>query len=53
MMAEMNHSHQAHVDDHLQVGSKPPAAPVAGGTRYTCPMHPEIVRAMWQWRAPA
>jgi len=43
--AEMNHSHQPHAHDHPHAGSTPPGtAPVASGTRYTCPMHPEIVR---------
>ena len=41
----MNHSHQPHAHDHPHAGSTPPGtAPVASGTRYTCPMHPEIVR---------
>ncbi len=45
MKAELNHSHQAHAHDHQDMGSTTPkAAPVASGTRYTCPMHPEIVR---------
>ena len=45
MTAEMNHSHQPHAHDHPHAGSTPPGtAPVASGTRYTCPMHPEIVR---------
>src|SRR5450830_226880 len=45
MKGELNHSHQAHAHDHQDMGSTTPkAAPVAGGTRYTCPMHPEIVR---------
>jgi Cu+-exporting ATPase len=45
MKAELNHSHQAHAHDHQDMGSPTPkAAPVASGTRYTCPMHPEIVR---------
>jgi len=43
--AEMNHSHQPHAHDHPHAGSTPPGtAPIASGTRYTCPMHPEIVR---------
>src|SRR5450759_5399469 len=42
MKTDLNHSH-AHAHGHA--GSTPPgAAPVASGTRYTCPMHPEIVR---------
>jgi len=41
----MNPTHQAHAHDHRPAGSTPPgAAPAAGRTRYTCPMHPEIVR---------
>ena len=45
MKAELNHSHQAHAHDHQDMGSTTPkVAPVASGTRYTCPMHPEIVR---------
>ena len=45
MKAELNHSHQAHAHDHQDMGSTTPkAASVVSGTRYTCPMHPEIVR---------
>jgi hypothetical protein len=45
MKADLNHSHQAHAQAHRHSGSTPPgAAQVASGTRYTCPMHPEIVR---------
>ncbi|MHB8666031.1 MAG: copper-transporting P-type ATPase [Burkholderiales bacterium] len=42
----MNPSHQGHVHDHAHAASTPAsvAAP-ASGTRYTCPMHPQIVRA--------
>jgi Cu+-exporting ATPase len=45
MKAEVNHSHQGHAHDHPHTGSTPPGA-VAGtrSPRYTCPMHPEIVR---------
>lgn len=46
MNVEANHSLQAHSHDHQHAGSTPSApAPLANGTRYTCPMHPEIVRA--------
>src|SRR5215217_3761690 len=34
----MDHHHSAH---HANSGANPPAA---GGTVYTCPMHPQIVR---------
>src|ERR1039458_9028262 len=45
MKADLNHSHQAHVHDHRHARSTSPgAAPAASSTRYTCPMHPEIVR---------
>ncbi len=45
MKPDMNHSHQAHAHDHRHAESTPSAAaPVTSGTRYTCPMHPEIVR---------
>jgi len=45
MKAETNHARQAHAHEHSHAGTAPPsAAPAAGGTRYTCPMHPEIVR---------
>lgn len=36
MNAEMNDSQPAHTDDHRHAA--------ASDTRYTCPMHPEIVR---------
>ena len=45
MKAEANHSHQAHAHAHPNMGSAPTkTAGVGGSTRYTCPMHPEIVR---------
>jgi Cu+-exporting ATPase len=45
MKAEVNHSHQAHAHDHPHTGSTPPGAVAAASSpRYTCPMHPEIVR---------
>src|SRR5450756_2762146 len=41
----MNHSYQAHAHDHQPAESTPSgAAAGTGSTRYTCPMHPEIVR---------
>ena len=45
MKAEMNHSHHEHAHVHVHPSSTPPdAATVSSGTRYTCPMHPDIVR---------
>jgi Cu+-exporting ATPase len=45
MKADVNHTHQAHDHDHPHAGATPPGdASAASGTRYTCPMHPEIVR---------
>ncbi|MDE3151219.1 MAG: copper-translocating P-type ATPase [Gemmatimonadota bacterium] len=45
MKADMNQSQQAHADTPPQMAStSPDAAAAASGTRYTCPMHPEIVR---------
>ena len=45
MNAELNHSHQAHAHDHPHAASTPDsAAPLSSSTRYTCPMHPEIVQ---------
>ena len=45
MKADLNHSHPSHAHAHRHAGSTPSgAAPVASSTRYTCPMHPEIVR---------
>src|SRR3990172_9317917 len=45
MKAEMNHSYQAQAHAHAHMGSAPAnTAAAAGGTRYTCPMHPEIVQ---------
>ena len=41
----MNHSHQTHAHEHSHAESIPDsAAPATSGTRYTCPMHPEVVR---------
>ena len=43
MNADPNHLHQAH--SHQHGGAAPlGAAPAASGTRYTCPMHPEVVQ---------
>ena len=45
MKAEMNQSHQAHAHDQPHAGATlPSTAPAVSGTRYTCPMHAEIVR---------
>lgn len=45
MKAEMNHSHHEHAHVHAHASSTPPdVAAVSSGTRYTCPMHPDIVR---------
>ena len=45
MKANVNHSHEANAHDHLHAGTSPVStAPAASSTRYTCPMHPEIVR---------
>jgi Cu+-exporting ATPase len=45
MKAEMNHSHHEHAHAHPHASSTPPdAAAASSGTRYTCPMHPDIVR---------
>ena len=45
MKSEMNHSHHEHAHVHPHASSTPPdAAAVSSGTRYTCPMHPDIVR---------
>jgi len=45
MKADTNQSQHAHADTHPQLASTSPnAAGGASGTRYTCPMHPEIVR---------
>ena len=45
MIPDVHHSHRAHAPDHRDADAAAPGA-VAGasGTRYTCPMHPEIVR---------
>ena len=45
MKTELNCSPQQRTHAHRHTGSAPPgAAPLASNTRYTCPMHPEIVR---------
>lgn len=45
MKADATHSHQAHGHDSRHAEARfPSAAPEASSTRYTCPMHPEIVR---------
>src|SRR3972149_3442132 len=45
MTTEPKHSHHAHPHAHGHAGSRPDGVePAAGGTRYTCPMHPEIVQ---------
>ena len=43
-MTDMNHSHQAHTHDHLHAGAAPSGAESGASTRYTCSMHPEVVR---------
>ena len=41
----MDSKHHEHAHDDRPADSAPPSSPQgAGGTRYTCPMHPEIVR---------
>ena len=45
MKADRKHSQQAHAQDHGHTGSTPGVtAAGAGNTRYTCSMHPEVVR---------
>ena len=45
MKTDLNHSQQVHARAHRHAGSAPPgAAALASSARYTCPMHPEIVR---------
>jgi len=45
MKADVSPSHPAHPHEHGHSDSTPPpAVPGASGTRYTCPMHPEILR---------
>ena len=45
MKAEMDHSHHGQAHVHPHASSTPPnAAAVSSNTRYTCPMHPDIVR---------
>ena len=44
MMTDMNHPHQAHAHDHPRAKADPSSAESNAGARYTCPMHPEIVR---------
>jgi Cu+-exporting ATPase len=44
MNAEMKHSHHAHAHGHPVASSTAPdAAAASSNTRYTCPMHPDIV----------
>jgi Cu+-exporting ATPase len=43
-MTNMNHPHQAHDHDQPHAEAGPAGAESNVGTRYTCPMHPEIVR---------
>ena len=45
MNADMNLSREAHAHAARPAGATAPSTAAAtGGTRYTCPMHPEIVR---------
>lgn len=45
MKADVNRSHEVHAHDHGLMGATPRGTTSgASGTRYTCPMHPEIVR---------
>ena len=45
MKADANRSQEMHAHDHRHTGPAAAGAPPkAGGRRYTCPMHPEIVR---------
>jgi len=45
MNTDMNQTHQAQAHAHAHKGSAPAkTAAVAGSTRYTCPMHPEVVQ---------
>jgi Cu+-exporting ATPase len=45
MKAEMNHSHHEHAHAHAHASfTTPDATAASSGTRYTCPMHPDIVR---------
>ena len=45
MKTNMNYSYQAPAQDHQHAGSTHQnAATTAGSTRYTCTMHPEVVR---------
>ncbi len=45
MKAEMNHSNHGHVRAHAHASSTPSdTAATSSSTRYTCPMHPDIVR---------
>lgn len=45
MNSDLNDSHPSHTDDHQQINSKPPdALPAADEDKWTCPMHPEILR---------
>ena len=45
MKAEMSHSHHEHAHVHAHASpTSPDVAAASSGTRYTCPMHPDIVR---------
>ena len=45
MKAEMIHPHPERAHVHADPDPTPPNdAPASSGTRYTCPMHPDIVR---------
>ena len=45
MKSEIKHLYQASMDDHARAGVTYSIATVStGNTRYTCSMHPEIVR---------
>jgi len=45
MKTDLNHSQQVHARAHRHAGSAAPdAVSLASITRYTCPMHPEMVR---------
>jgi Cu+-exporting ATPase len=43
-MTDMSHSHQAHGQNHPHAGATPSETESEASGRYTCPMHPEIVR---------
>ncbi len=45
MNSDLNDSHPSHTDDHRQINSKLPDASLAADEdKWTCPMHPEILR---------